>query len=156
MRMAAANVSIDAPVELVWKVMLDLESYGLWNPFIVRVAARDTRDPRVGDDLKLHVRFKGGKAVVSPERITEMQHPLAEGELVRAALEYEFRGPLHLTGMVRGRRRQLLEQGSAGSTQYRTEEHFRGALAFIVPTGLVQDGFERHAQALKQRAEALA
>lgn len=153
--MAEASVSIDAPVGLVWKVMLDLESYGLWNPFIVRVGARDTRAPKVGDDLKLHVRFKGGKAVVSPERITAMQHPLAEGDVVRAALEYEFRGPLHLTGMVRGRRRQMLEQASAGSTKYRTDERFRGALAFIVPTGLVQDGFERHAHALKLRAEAL-
>jgi hypothetical protein len=152
-RFAEAGVSIDAPAELVWNVMLDLDGYGQWNPFIVRVDAPGGRAPRVGDPITLHVRFRGGRAVASRERITRIETPTTDGT---ALLEYEFYGRLHRVGLVRGRRLQRLEQGADGSTLYRTEERFRGALAFAVPARAVQDGFQRHARALKQRAESLA
>ena len=155
-RNASASVSIDAPAELVWNVMLDLDGYGQWNPFIVRVDAPGGRAPRVGDPITLHVRFRGGRAVASRERITRIEAPAVDGAVARALLEYEFYGRLHRVGLVRGRRLQRLEQGADGSTLYRTEERFRGALAFAVPARAVQDGFQRHARALKQRAESLA
>jgi hypothetical protein len=145
---AHASTLIEAPADVVWRVMLDLAGYGEWNPFIVKVDAPEGRDARVGDDITLHVRFRGArKLVASHERITRLEpHSL---------LEYQFRGPLHHTGLVRGRRVQLLEPQSPASVRYSTKEKFLGLLAYAVPTKLVQDGFERHAQALKQRAEAL-
>jgi hypothetical protein len=73
----------------------------------------------------------------------------------RALLEYEFYGRLHHTGLVRGRRSQLVEQQQGESTVYRTEERFHGPLAFALPLRAVQDGFRRHAEALKLRAESL-
>jgi hypothetical protein len=156
MRHAQATVSIDAPAELVWTVMLDLDSYGSWNPVIVRVDTPGGRAARVGDANTLHVRFRGGRAVASRERITTISPPAASGDVVLALLEYEFYGRLHGVGLVRGRRSQLLEQGPDGSTVYRTSEGFRGGLAFLVPVRSVRDGFLRHALALKQRAEFLA
>ncbi len=51
---------------------------------------------------------------------------------------------------------QTLEQQADGSTVYHTEEHFRGALAFLLPLRAVEDGFRRHAAALKAHAESLA
>jgi hypothetical protein len=57
--------------------------------------------------------------------------------------------------MVRGHRPQVLEQAVGGPTVYYTEERFRGALAFAVSTRAVQDGFQRHAAALKRHAESL-
>jgi hypothetical protein len=146
-RFASADVTIDAPVDVVWTVMLDLAHYPLWNPFIVRVDAPGGREPRVGDAITLHVRFRGGRAVASRERITRIEP--------RALLEYEFAGRLHRAGLVRGRRLQGLEQGPDGATRYHTEEQFRGALAFALPVRAVQDGFRRHARALKERAESL-
>jgi hypothetical protein len=145
---AFASTVIEAPAEVVWRVMLDLAGYGEWNPFIVKVDAPGGREARVGDDITLHVRFRGARRLVaSHERITRLEpHSL---------LEYQFRGPLHHTGMVRGRRVQLLERESATSVRYSTKERFIGLLAYAVPTKLVQDGFERHARALKQRAETL-
>jgi hypothetical protein len=150
-RFAEADVSIDAPAEVVWKVMLDLGGYPLWNPFIVRVDAPGGREPRVGDVITLHVRFRGGRAVKSRERITRIEAPDTGGAL----LEYEFFGRLHRAGLVRGRRLQRLEPGPGGTTRYRTEERFRGALAFVLSVPAIQDGFRRHARALKERAESL-
>lgn len=145
---AFASTVIEAPVELVWRVMLDLAGYGEWNPFIVRVDAPAGREARVGDDITLHVQFRGArKLVASHERITRLEP--------HALLEYQFRGPLHHTGLVRGRRVQTLKVESGTSVRYSTKEKFFGLLAYAVPTKLVQDGFERHAQALKHRAEAI-
>jgi hypothetical protein len=106
----------------------------------------------VGDALTLHVRFRGGRAVASRERITRIEPPATGAD---ALLEYEFAGRLHSAGLVRGRRIQRLEQGPDGSTRYHTEERFHGALAFALPVRAVQDGFRRHARALKERAESL-
>jgi hypothetical protein len=151
MGLAKASVTIAAPIDLVWSVMLDLAAYREWNPFIYKIRKSGNEVAVVGDDLVLHVRFRSGRAVASPERITFIEPPSATG----ARLEYEFRGPLHAAGLVRGRRQQLLEPISGESTRYRTEERFRGLLGFAVPAASVQDGFERHAAALKQRAESL-
>ena len=150
---AEADVTIDAPADVVWAVMLDVGHYPLWNPFIVRVDVPGDPALRVGDAITLHVRFRGGRAVASRERITRIQPP--DGAPVRALLEYEFYGRLHHVGLVRGRRIQRLEQGPDGSTRYHTEERFRGALAFVLSVPAIQDGFRRHARALKERAESI-
>jgi hypothetical protein len=133
--------------------MVDLDRYPDWNPFIVQVDGPVGRPPAVGDDLVLHVRWDRGRGVTSTERITRLEPP--EGEPRRAALAYEFGGPLAALRLVRGQRLQEVEEGPAGTTRYRTEERLHGLLAFAAPLGRVQDGFERHAAALKARAEAV-
>jgi len=90
---AEAEVAIDAPIGLVWRVMLDLDAYPAWNPFIVRIDSPADRPARIGDDLGLHVRFRGGLRVRTRERITRLEPPAATGPRREAALEYEFRGP---------------------------------------------------------------
>jgi Polyketide cyclase / dehydrase and lipid transport len=151
-RWAQAAATIDAPLDLVWSVMLDLDAYPAWNPFVVRVDGPVGGAPAVGDDLRLHVRWTSGRGVTSTERITRLEPP--GGEPRRAALEYEFRGPLATLGLVRGRRLQEVEEVVDG-TRYRTSECLHGRLAFAAPIGRVRDGFERHAAALQARAEAV-
>jgi hypothetical protein len=151
-RWAHAAATIAAPVDLVWAVMLDLDAYPAWNPFVVRVDGPEGRAPAVGDELVLHVRWASGRGVTSTERITRLEPP--GGEPRRAALEYEFGGPLAALGLVRGRRLQEVEEVPEG-TRYRTSERLHGRLAFAAPLGRVRDGFERHAAALQARAEAV-
>jgi Polyketide cyclase / dehydrase and lipid transport len=148
---ASAEVRIAAPIELVWDVMLDTDAYGEWNPFIVRVERLAGRPPEAGDDLRLHVRWRDGGSVTTVERISALEPP-TDG---RALLEYDFLGPLATLRLVRGRRRQALDV-AGDVTVYRTAETLHGLLARAAPIGRVQDGFERHAVALKLRAEALA
>ena len=56
---------------------------------------------------------------------------------------------------MRGRRLQSLEELAPGTTRYRTRERLTGALAVLVPASALRDGFERHAAALRARAEGL-
>lgn len=152
---AEASISIDAPLELVWQVMLDVDRYPAWNPFVTRVEGLSGA-PRAGQPMRLHVTFGDGSRVVSREEISLVDPPAADASGTRrAALEYAFRGPLHALYLVRGSRRQTLEATGAGPTLYRSEEEFRGVFSAFVPLANVRDGFERHARALKSRAEEL-
>jgi uncharacterized protein YndB with AHSA1/START domain len=151
---AAASAVIEAPIELVWDVMLDTERYPEWNPFIVRVRLPADRVPQVGDRLVLHVRWSTGGRARATERITTLVPPSDTGGR-RAQLEYAYGGPVGALRLVRGRRLQELVRLDAGLTTYTTHERLHGPLAALAPLVRVQDGFERHARALKARAESL-
>ena len=110
------------------------------------------RPAQLGERFTLQVRFGGGRAVASRERVTAIEAPV-DG---RARLEYEFYGRLHRLGLVRGRRQQRLTPAPGQSTVYSTEETFRGPLRFLLPMRAVQEGFRRHAMALKREAERQA
>lgn len=155
-RHAAAEVLIAAPIDLVWSVMLDTDAYPDWNPFVVRISGV-VGAPAVGQVLRLAVRWGDGSRVRTTEVIRRLEPPAPTGAGPRGALlAYEFLGPLRTLHLVRGTRLQRLEERPGGATRYHTEEQFRGLLAAFVPLRRVEDGFQRHARALKARAESLA
>lgn len=153
MSTAETEILIDAPLALVWETMLDVGKYLEWNPFIVKIDCEAAR-PQVGTDLTLHVRFMDGQQVATHERVSQIEEPAKDGAQ-RALLEYEFLGPLHSLYLVRGRRQQRLESVTATRTRYHSYERLHGLLAWAAPIAKVQDGFERHAAALKARCESL-
>ncbi|WP_372727625.1 SRPBCC domain-containing protein [Nocardioides sp.] len=150
----SARIEIDAPLELVWSVMLDTASYGEWNPFVERVECPSPAS--VGDPIVLHVRWRNGSTARSPERITALEHPTTDDEgTTTACLAYVYEGLPAKLGLVRGTRFQRLSQRPGGPTVYATVEEFSGPLVGFAGPGRVADGFERHAAGLKQRAESL-
>lgn len=150
-------MEIDAPIGLVWEVMLDTGAYAEWNPFIVRCIVRaDCTEPAVGEPIKLHVRWANGRGAVSPERISVVEPPARHDGVSRATLAYVYEGIPAKLGLVRGTRFQRLCQPDARPTTYATVEMFTGPLVRLAGPARVEDGFRRHAQALKERAEQLA
>jgi hypothetical protein len=154
MGVATASAVIEAPIDVVWDVMLDVDRYPEWNPFIERVVLKAGRPPQVGDQLVLHVRWSTGGRARATERITTLNPPAASGGR-RAMLEYQYGGPVSALRLVRGKRQQELVRLEPSVTTYTTHERLHGALAGLAPLARVQDGFERHAEALKARAESL-
>jgi len=151
---ASAEATIGAPIDLVWSVMLDTGAYGEWNPFIVEVGRPDGPELALGHRVVLHVRWHTGGRARATERVTALEAP-ASTDGARALLEYEYGGPLAALALVRGRRQQALERVDEVTTTYTTHERLHGALAWAAPLGRVRNGFERHAAALKARAEHL-
>lgn len=149
-----ASVEIDAPLDTVWAVMLDTASYGEWNPFCFR--ADCPSPPAPGDPIVLHVRWANGKTTRSPERISAVEPPATEDGTRRALLAYVYEGLPAKLGLVRGTRLQRLSQTDGGPTRYDTVEEFSGPLVRFAGPDRVAEGFARHAEALKLRAEALA
>ena len=147
----SASVEIHAPIERVWAVMVDTAAYGEWNPFVVK--AECTSPPEVGDPIVLHVRWANGRGTTSPERISEVVPPHEEGGLRRATLAYVYEGLPAKLRLVRGTRYQRLWQQPGGPTHYETVEEFSGPLVALAGPGRVEDGFRRHAEALKERCE---
>jgi hypothetical protein len=146
-----ATVSIDAPLESVWAVMLDTGAYGEWNPFLFR--AECPTPPKPGDPIVLHVRWPNGRTTRSPERISVVEPPHEEGGEQRATLAYVYEGLPAKLGLVRGTRFQRLSQAAGGPTVYTTVEEFAGPLVRLAGPDRVADGFRRHAEALKARCE---
>ena len=150
----SAEISIDAPLDLVWHVMLDTARYGEWNPFVYQV---DCPSPaKVGDPIKLHVRWANGRTTTSPERITVIENPLHEDGVGTAQLSYEYEGLPDKLGLVHSVRHQWLFQEGDGPTLYTTRQELTGPMVRFAGPARIIDGFERHAQGLKQRAESLA
>ncbi|MCY1054548.1 SRPBCC domain-containing protein [Nannocystis sp. SCPEA4] len=147
---AEATIIIDAPPEHVWAVMLDFSRYHEWNPFIVRV---EQQGPvALGGRMRLHVRWNDGTTASSGEQITELVAP-ADGR--PGCLAYRFTGLLPAFGLVRATRVQRVEPLPDGRTRWFTRERFTGRLIRFLPLAKVEDGFGRHACALKARAEQL-
>jgi hypothetical protein len=156
MRNPEAQVEIDAPIDVVWSVMVDTAAYGEWNSFVRE--AQCPSPPSVGDPIRLHVEFTpGSRRITSPERITVLEPPSGGGDGVRTAhLAYVFEGWPARLGLVRGTRHQRLRQEPGGPTRYETVEEFSGPLVALAGPTRVQAGFERHAADLKARAESPA
>jgi hypothetical protein len=150
----AATVAIDAPLATVWAVMMDVGAYGEWNPFVFR--AECPNPPTVGDPIVLHVRWPDGRTTRSPERISLVEPPHREGDIARATLAYVYEGLPARLRLVRGTRFQRLTQVPGGPTVYDTMEEFAGPLVPLAGPARVADGFRRHAEALKARAESFA
>jgi len=151
----SASAEIDAPLDLVWDVMLDTPAYGQWNPFLFRLECPPS--PDVGDAIVLHVRWADGSTTRSPERITVVERPATDPDGVRrATLAYVYEGIPAKLGLVRGTRYQRLTQAPDGPTTYATVEVFSGPLVRFAGPGRVAEGFARHAAGLRARAEELA
>lgn len=150
----SATIEIDAPLEVVWQVMLDTGQYAAWNPFIQR--AETATPPAVGNPIVLHVRWANGRTTRSPERISALEPPVTVGDVTTARMSYVFEGWPARLGLVRGVRHQRLTQVSGRRTTYATVEEFSGPLVKLAGPARVADCFRRHADALKLRAESLA
>ena len=148
----SASITIDAPIERVWATMVDTAAYGEWNPFIER--AECPFPPKVDDPIVLHVRWANGRTTTSPERISLIDPPHDEGGVRRATLAYVYQGLPARLGLVRGVRYQQLTQRHGEPTLYDTVEEFSGPLVRLAGPKRVEDGFRRHAEALKKRCEA--
>jgi hypothetical protein len=149
-----ASIEIDAPLAVIWQVMLDTEAYGEWNPFVVR--AETAQPPAVGNPIALSVRWTNGKGTRSPEVITAIEPPATAADgTATALLSYVYAGLPSKLGLVRGTRHQRLTQRPGQPTTYETWEEFSGPLVALAGPGRVAEGFRRHAVALERRVAAI-
>lgn len=141
------ELDIDAPIERVWAILVDVAAYREWNPFVIRVGA-DGDPCAIGTRMRFVVRWSTGGTATSIEEVVGCAAPAAG----HASWSYAYRGPLATLGLVRGTRTQTLD-AVGDRTIYRSVEPFGGALLAFVPLAAVRDGFERQARALRARAE---
>ncbi len=130
-RTYVAEREIDAPIEAVWAVLIDVDRYGEWNPFTP--IAKTTLE--VGTPIDMRVRMDGLGISVS------------QRETIRAVEEHArlVWGMDMMLGLIRAERTQTLTPLAGGRTRYRTEDVIEGPLEPLVRVlmgGSIQRGFE--------------
>lgn len=138
-----ATITINAPLDCVWSILVDLERYHEWNTFVPVMQSSF----QVGSLLTMQVRMNKRLKVKSVETITAIEPP--------HMLSWKTRSPAWL---LRGERFQTLTAIDANTTRYWTREAFTGLLAPVLKITLGKDlqrGFNAVAENLKARAEAI-
>ncbi len=135
-----AHVEIDAPAERVWGLLLDFESYPVWNPFIVGIAGA----ARSGERLRVAIRPPGRRATVFRPRVLRVQ----------PRRELRWLGRLILPGLLDGEHVFGIAPLAAARVRFSQRETFRGLLVPCVPAGLAdatRHGLEEMNRALERR-----
>lgn len=139
-RTAATDTVIDAPRELVWRLLMDFDSYPEWNPFMQSVAGRAA----VGRTLHIRLTPPGadeqdveGKIFVfrPPRKLRWQSRLLAPG--VRD-LEYEV-----IVAPLGPNRAEVIQRA-----------RYEGLLAVFTDIDSTKAGLEAMTAALEHRAEA--
>jgi hypothetical protein len=113
-KIITTHLTVDAPVDDVWKALTDLDGYRLWNPFIP--AAAGTIE--VGGRLSLTVHPPGGRAMTFEPWVTAVeQHHYVE-----------WLGRLGMPGIFDGRHSFRLTAMTSGRTLVQQSETFSGLL----------------------------
>lgn len=145
-REVRASIDIAAPIDVVWRLLTNVDDYPSWNSFTPRV---DTPGLAVGNHVELHVRMPGRGPRVQREWVNLVDPP--------HALCWGLRWG-HPAVFV-GNRWQVLEAIDDSTTRYVTYDRFSGVLAPIVIASYgraIQAGFELCARDLRNAAEARA
>ena len=137
------EIEIDAPADVVWDVLTDLDGYSSWNPFVIEAGG----SVAVGERLRNRLQPPGGRAMTFRPRVTE----------VEPARVFEWLGRLGSPRLFDGRHRFELVALDDHRTRLVQSEHFQGL--FVRPMKRSLDtatlaGFDAMNEALKARAEA--
>ncbi|QHT68254.1 SRPBCC domain-containing protein [Rhodocytophaga rosea] len=144
MKTVRTEITIHAPAEKIWNILMDFEQYPYWNPFIKKISG----------EKKQHGKLE---AFIQPEGQSGMRFrpTIQKYEPNR---EFQWLGNLWFSGIFDGRHSFKLIPLENGSTLFIHAEQFTGLLVtplwrmLYAPT---LKGFESMNVALKQRAETL-
>lgn len=137
------TVTINAPAELVWEIIVDFAHYGQWNEFCPSIKGQ----LRMGEPLEMEVDLGSGLQT-QIESITCIEAP----RKIVWSMENKPEDPVHAD------RAQEVTPIDTHSCRYVTIDHFGGEMCgpMIEAMGkAVEDGFNLCARNLKARAEAL-
>ena len=140
---AKAAIDIDAPCEVVWSILMDIDHYGEWNPFVYRV----TGTVAVGETVVLSVRL-GKQKMKQPLIVRQVEAP--------TTLIWTMKSETN--PFLRGGRTQIVEDLGGQRCRYRTREELVGLISPLVGLATkraIQHGLETSSAALKARAEAV-
>ncbi|MDE2664878.1 MAG: SRPBCC domain-containing protein [Acidobacteriota bacterium] len=143
MEIRTEPVEINAPIDVAWTVLTEVDKYSQWNPFTPQVRT----DFSLGSPANLLVRMGPAKF-----RITETVCAFEKPRLI--AWKKKFGAPWLLHAV----REQHLEPVGKTSCSYHNTDRLTGLLApmvFVCFGGYMRRGFHDVAEGLKAWAEAL-
>ena len=143
MKVIEHSIDIAAPAAAVWDVLIDVDAYAQWNPFLTF----DRAPAAVGDHLSITIR-PGRRTMTFRPTVTAF----APGH------EISWLGRLLAPGIFDGAHTLVLEPLPNGNTRFRQREVFRGVLVPFMKSvlGDTSEGFAAINAALATRVHTLA
>ena len=141
---SSETITIHAPAEIVWKVLVDFEHYGLWNSFCPQIVGK----LELGAPLQMKVDLGSGL-----QDQVEYISRIEPNHIIVWSMENKPGDPIHAD------RTQRITAIDENTCSYQSIDEFSGEAVGPMLAALgevVESGFNRCAQGLKQRAEAIA
>lgn len=142
-RVSSDEVLIEAPAEFVWQVLVDFDNYQYWNSFCPGIEG----ELKIGAPVSMQVDMGNGPQL-QVEYITRLEPP----HVITWSMENRPGDPIHAD------RSQYLTAIDETRCTYLTVDVFSGEAVppMMEAFGqIMEDGFNRCAYGLKERAEAL-
>lgn len=142
MKNIETEILIHASKSQVWKVLMDFENYGTWNPFIKEIAGPAI----VSDFLDITIEMKPGSSMNFKPVVLKAD----------ANIEFRWKGKLFVKGLFDGEHYFILEEQADGKTLLKHGESFTGLMAnplYTMISGDTKRGFESMNVALKAACE---
>jgi hypothetical protein len=141
MKTIETEITIEADVRMVWKVLMDFEQYPQWNPFIPSIRG----EQKAGQILTVSIQ--------QPERNPMTFRPLLLR--VEPPKEFRWKGKLGIRGLFDAEHYFILEEAGDQRTRFIHGEHFSGVLVPMLGKTLARtrEGFERMNMAIKEQCE---
>lgn len=140
-----ASIDIDAPAQVVWEVLTDLDAFPTWNPFITSAAG----PVRVGGRLTLRMQPVGGTAVILRPSVVEV----VEGRRLR------WQGRVVVRGLFDADHLFVVEPLGSERSRLVQQERFGGLLVPFFRRSLGRrtlPAFHAMNEAVQARAERAA
>jgi len=137
------QITINVPVEVIWKVLSDFKSYPQWSPTIAEFYG----EPQVGKRTKVLLTQPGGTGI----KMNPIFLKIAENK------ELRWKGSLFVKGLFDGEHYFLIKRISQNQSQLIQGECFSGLLIPFFKKmihGNTKKGFELFNKALKERVES--
>jgi hypothetical protein len=136
-----ASIEIAAPVERVWSVVSDLDSFRDWNPFMTQASGQLAE----GGRLSITIEPPGGKTMTFKPTVLEVERPH----------RIRWLGRFLVPGLFDGEHLLQVEVLEGVGSRFTQSERFGGILTWF--SGKLFDrtrvGFEAMNAALKERCE---
>ncbi|MFY0686777.1 MAG: SRPBCC domain-containing protein [Cyclobacteriaceae bacterium] len=136
------EIEIDATPEQVWDVLIDLQHWQDWNPFIVSSEGKAEEGRKIKNTM-----VNGDKRMVfKPKVLTVDKYK-----------EFKWQGHLLIPGLFDGMHKFEIQQTAGGKVRVVQSEQFKGILTGMVLKRIGDEtisGFKAMNAALKERVEA--
>ncbi|MFY0607245.1 MAG: SRPBCC domain-containing protein [Cyclobacteriaceae bacterium] len=135
------EIEIEGSLAEVWEVLVDLEKWERWNPFIIQCEGQPIQGSKIKNTM-----ISGGKKMVFKPRV----------QVVQKQKEFTWVGHLYIPGLFDGRHRFLIKEVGPSRVLLTQDEQFSGLLSGIILRKIGEDtiaSFEKMNEALKAEVE---
>jgi hypothetical protein len=150
------EVSIAATPEKIWSIMVDLDSYAQWNPWLIKAKDTTSAAVTVGDNVDATVVLGTGPSSAA-ETITVVTPPGTAGQPAGQLAQFCWRDAIPVTSsLVPAYRCRTLHANADGTVHLVNDLTLQGVIdwvAWVFEKATLDKGMGAEDNALKDRAE---